>query len=138
NDWLVLMPMFRDGKLIGWSSMFGHMTDIGGSVPSSMPTGASQIFEEGIIIPPVKIYSRGKLQEETFNLILRNCRMPQWNKSDFKSLVAGCRVAERRCNEICDRFGTDVFVAAMKSLLDRNYRAMDSLIQSSIPDEKQY
>src|SRR5699024_2489136 len=59
NDWLVLMPMFREGRLIGWASMFGHMTDIGGSVPGSLPTGAAQIYEEGIVIPPVKIYKKG-------------------------------------------------------------------------------
>ncbi|WP_421717289.1 hydantoinase B/oxoprolinase family protein [Algiphilus sp.] len=138
NDWLVLMPMFREGRLIGWASMFGHMTDVGGGVPSSMPVGASQIFQEGIIIPPVKIYRRGELQEEILELILRNCRLPQWNKSDFKSLVAACRVAERRCNEICDRFGTDRFIAAMRSLLDRNYQAMDHLISHNLPEDKLY
>lgn len=138
NDWLVLMPMFRDGRLIGWASMFGHMTDIGGGVPSSMPVGASEIYQEGIIIPPVKIYRRGELQEEILELILRNCRLPQWNKSDFKSLVAACRVAERRCNEICDRFGTDTFIAAMRALLDRNYRAMDHLIRHNLPEKKLY
>ncbi|MES1943908.1 hydantoin utilization protein B [Salinisphaera sp. PC39] len=136
NDWLVLMPMFREGRLIGWASMFGHMTDIGGGVPSSMPVGASQIYQEGIIIPPVKIYRRGELQEEILDLILRNCRLPQWNKSDFKSLVAACRVAERRCNEICDRFGTDTFIAGMRALLDRNYQAMDHLIRHNLPADQ--
>ncbi len=137
NDWLVLMPIFRDGRLIGWASMFGHMTDIGGGVPSSMPVGATQIYQEGIIIPPVKIYRQGELQEEILSLILRNCRLPQWNKSDLKSLIAGCRVAERRCNEICDRFGVDTFIAAMGELLDRNHRAMDVLIQNNIPEQRQ-
>lgn len=138
NDWLVLMPMFRDGRLIGWASMFGHMTDIGGSVPGSLPTGASQIYQEGIIIPPVKIYEKGQLNHQILSLVLRNCRLPQWNKSDLSSLVAACRVAERRCNEICDRFGVDTFIAAMGELLDRNYRAMDQLIQTNIPEKKQY
>lgn len=138
NDWLVLMPIFREGRLIGWASMFGHMTDIGGGVPSSMPVGATEIYQEGIIIPPVKIYRKGELQEEVLNLILRNCRMPQWNKSDLKSLIAACRVAERRCNEICERFGTDTFIAAMGELLDRNYRAMDHLIRHNLPERRLY
>ena len=53
NDWLVLMPIFRDGRLLAWTAMFGHMTDIGGKVPGSLPTDARQIYEEGIVIPPV-------------------------------------------------------------------------------------
>lgn len=138
NDWLVLMPMFRDGRLIGWASMFGHMTDIGGRTPGSLPTGATEIFQEGIVIPPVKIYKRGALQEDVLELILRNCRIPDWNRSDLKSLIAACRVANRRCNEICARFGVDTYIAAMGELLDRNYRAMDQLIRNNISDKPQY
>lgn len=136
NDWLVLMPMFRDGRLIGWASMFGHMTDVGGDVPGSMPSNATQIFQEAIVIPPVKIYRKGELQEDVLDLILRNCRIPEWNRSDLKSLIAALRVANRRCNEICDRFGDDTFIAAMQSLLDRNYKAMDQLISNNIPEKR--
>lgn len=137
NDWLVLMPMFREGRLIGWASMFGHMTDVGGMSPGSLPTGATENFQEGVVIPPVKIYRKGELQEDVLNLILRNCRIPQWNNSDLKSLIAACRVAERRCNEICNRFGVDTYLSAMQDLLARNYRAMDQLIQTNIPEHKQ-
>ena len=51
-----MMPIFLDGRLISWAAMFGHMTDVGGKVPGSLPTDAKMIYEEGIIIPPVKIY----------------------------------------------------------------------------------
>jgi N-methylhydantoinase B len=138
NDWLVLMPMFREGRLIGWASMFGHMTDVGGRSPGSLPSDATQLYQEAVVIPPVKIYRKGELQEDILELILRNCRMPDWNRSDLKSLIAACRVANLRCNEICERFGTDTFIAAMQELLDRNHRAMSQLFRNSISEEPQY
>jgi N-methylhydantoinase B len=69
NDWLMLMPIYKDGRIIAWSAMFGHMTDIGGKVPGSLPTDARQIYEEGIVVPPVKIFQGGKLQED----VLASC-----------------------------------------------------------------
>ena len=137
NDWLVLLPVFKDGRLIAWGAMFGHMTDIGGKVPGSLPTDARQIYEEGIVVPPVKIYRRGELQDELLKVILHNCRLPHWNRSDFNAIVAACRTAGRRCVELSRRFGDDVFYSAMEDLLDRNRRAMHALIQQSIPARKQ-
>ena len=138
NDWLTLMPIFRDGRLIAWAAMFGHMTDIGGKVPGSLPTDAAQLFEEGIQIPPIKLYEKGKLNKPVLDLILRNCRLPDWNRSDINAIVAALRLAERRVHEIADRFGDDVFVAAMAEMLDRNKRAMSAIIQMVIPEQKQY
>ena len=120
NDWLVLIPIYKDKRLIGWSAMFGHMTDIGGKVPGSLPTDARQIFEEGIVIPPTKIYQQGVLQEDLLNLILHNCRLPHWNRSDFNAIVAACRTAEKRCIELSNRFGDDIFFSAMDELIARN------------------
>jgi N-methylhydantoinase B len=137
NDWLVLVPVFKDGRLIAWTAMFGHMTDIGGKVPGSLPTDARQIFEEGIVVPPVKIYRKGELQSDLLNLILHNCRLPHWNRSDFNAIVAACRTGARRCVELAGRFGDDVFHSAMEDMLERNRRAMAQLIQQSIPERKQ-
>ena len=60
NDWFVLVPIFFEDELVGWSSQFGHQMDAGGRLPGSLPTGATTIFEEGIIIPPLKIVERGR------------------------------------------------------------------------------
>ncbi len=136
NDWLVLMPIHKDGRMISWVAMFGHVTDVGGKVPGSLPTDARQIFEEGVIIPPVKIYKRGVLQEDILDLILRNCRLPQWNRSDLNAILAACRLAGRRTIELAERFGDDVYYSALEELLDRNRRAMRELIRTIIPEEK--
>jgi N-methylhydantoinase B len=136
-DWLVLMPIYKEGRVIGWAAMFGHMTDSGGRVPGSMPTDAQQIYEEGIIIPPLKLYTKGVLQSDILNLILHNCRMAQWNRSDLNALIAGCRLAATRVTELSTRFGDDVYFSALNELLDRTKRAVRELLLANIPEEKQ-
>ena len=136
NDWLILLPIFRDERLVAWASHFGHQTDIGGKVPGSLPTDATSIFEEGIRIPPVKIYKKGAYQEDLVDLVIHQVRMPEWCRSDLAALVASCRMAERRVAEMCDRFGDDMFVAASEELLARNHRAMKQLIGTSIGEDK--
>ena len=138
NDWLTMMPIYIDGRLVAWGAMFGHMTDIGGKVPGSLPTDAAQLFEEGVQVPPVKIYRKGVLNEEILELILRNCRLPEWNRSDFNAIIAALRMAERRVVENCKRFGVDEFVTAMDEMLDRNKRAMGTILKQVIPEQKQY
>ena len=137
NDWLILRPIFKDGRLLSWSAMFGHMTDVGGKVPGSLPTDAKQIFEEGIRVPPLKIYERDELKSEILELILHNCRLPQWNRSDFNAIVAAVRTAEKRVIELAGRFGDDVYFTALDSLLERNRRAMAKLIRDTVPTKKQ-
>jgi N-methylhydantoinase B len=136
NDWLVLVPVFREGAVIGWSAMFGHMTDVGGKVPGSLPTDATSIFEEGVIIPPMKLYRGGELQSEALELVLNQVRMKEWNRSDLNAIVAACRTAAKRLDELCTRFGTDVYLAVLDALLDRNLRAMRQLIQTTISEDK--
>jgi len=138
NDWLTVMPIFKGGRHVGWAAMFGHMTDIGGKVPGSLPTDAAQLFEEGVQVPPVKIYRRGVLNQEVLDMVLRNCRLPEWNLSDFNAIVAALRMAERRVHEMCDRFGVDEFIAAMGEMLDRNKRAMGAIIKMVIPEKRAY
>jgi N-methylhydantoinase B len=136
-DWLVLQPIYyRDGRLVGWGAMFGHMSDSGGKVPGTLPTDATSIFEEGVIIPPVKLYRKGVLQEDLLTLALNQVRLPQWNRSDLNAIVAACRTAERRVIEMCDRFGVDTFVSALDAALERNRRAMGELIRRTVPEEE--
>ena len=136
NDQLIIVPVYRAGRIISWAAMFGHMTDIGGKVPGSLPTDAASIFEEGMRLPPVKLYRKGELQEDILKIATNQSRMPEWYKADLHAIVASCRVAALRVNEICERFGDDVFVSAMDELLGRNHRAMKHLIQTAIGEDK--
>ena len=134
-DWVVLVPVFKDGRHIAWSAMFGHMSDNGGMVPGSIPIKATTIYQEGIRIPPTKLYKKGVLQEDVLELILHNVRMPQWNRFDLNALVAACKTAARRCVEIAERFGDDVLATTMDVMLKRNYDAMKHIIENFVPEE---
>ncbi len=134
NDWLVVMPIFHDGRIVGWSAMFGHMSDVGGKTPSSMPTDARTIFEEGVIIPPFKLYRKGVLSEDPLRIILNQVRQPDWNRADLNGIVAACRTASRRVQEMCDRFGPDTYASALDALLERNHRAMKALLEMIFAD----
>ncbi len=137
NDWLVLVPIFHEDELVGFSSMFGHMMDCGGSVPCSMPTAATSIFAEGIRIPPVKIYDKGELNRAALSIIMNNTRTPEMNYSDLMAIIAGCRTGEKRVVEICDRFGKETYKQACEALLERTNRAMRKLIVQNLPEEPQ-
>lgn len=135
-DWLILVPIFKNDRIINWSAMFGHMSDVGGKVPGSLPVDAGSIYEEGIRIPPIKIYKKGVLSEDVLEVILHNVRMPSWNRSDLNAIIAACRVAGRRCVELAERFGDDVFFSALSMMLDRNYVAMKEIIRMVVPETK--
>ncbi len=134
-DWLVLVPVFKDGRHIAWAAMFGHMSDNGGMVPGSIPIQATTIYQEGIRIPPTKLYKKGELQSDILELILHNVRIPQWNRFDLNALVAACNTAARRCVELAERFGDDVFHSTMDIMLERNHLAMKHIIEMFIPEE---
>jgi len=135
NDWLVLLPVFKDGRLIAYTSMFGHQSDIGGKVVGSMPINARSIFEEGVRIPPVKIWKKGEYNDDLMKLVMHQTRKPDWCAADLNALIASCRVAARRVVEMAERFGDDVYVSATQELLARNHRAMKTLLSQAVSEE---
>ncbi|AOF99851.1 hydantoinase B/oxoprolinase family protein [Blastomonas sp. RAC04] len=135
NDWLVLLPVFKDGRLLAYTAMFGHQSDIGGKVPGSMPIDATNIFQEGVRIPPVKIWKKSVYNEDLVKLVLHQSRTPAWCAADLNALIASCRVAARRVIEMSERFGVDTYVSATQELLARNHRAMKVLLSQAISEE---
>jgi len=137
-DWIVLVPVFKDGRHLAWTAMFGHMSDNGGMVPGSIPVKATSIYQEGIRIRPTKLYKKGEMQQDLLELILHNVRTPEWNRFDLNALVAACRTAARRCVEMADRFGDEIFDSTMQIMLERNLHAMGQIIQMIVPEEPAY
>ncbi|KAA1193432.1 hydantoinase B/oxoprolinase family protein [Pseudohalioglobus sediminis] len=137
-DWLVLKPVFKNGRHIAWTAMFGHMSDNGGMVPGSIPIEATTIYQEGIRIPPIKLYKKGELQADVLELILHNVRTQQWNRFDLNALVAACNTAARRVLELTERFSDDVLHTTMGIMLDRNKAAMTAIINMVVPEEPRY
>ncbi len=134
-DWTILVPIFKDGRHMAWAAMFGHMSDNGGMVPGSIPIGADSIYQEGIRIPPTKLYKKGVLQSDLLELILHNVRTSNWNRFDLNALVAACNTAAKRCAEMAERFGDDIFYSTMEIMLERNHMAMKAIIEMIVPEQ---
>lgn len=134
NDHLILVPIFYQGQRIGFSSMFGHLMDVGGPVAGSMPVTATSIFGEGIRIPPIKLYRRGVENKDVIRLLLNNTRTPTENYSDIQAIIAGCRVGAKRVINLCERFGLETYQAATDALLERTKRMMAHLIVKNLPE----
>ncbi len=134
-DWLVLVPIDYEGRRLGYTSMFGHMLDVGGTVPGSMAATAKSIWDEGLRIPPVKLFAGGELNRELLRVILRNSRTPEMNEADLFAIVAACRTGAARVCEVCDRFGVETYLAASDAMLARTREAMGRIIRTYIPEE---
>ncbi|KAM3072059.1 hypothetical protein ACMFMG_008520 [Clarireedia jacksonii] len=136
NDVIVLLPIHFKGELVGWAANFGHMTDVGGKVPGSMSINATSIFEDGLQIPTVKLYSQGVYNTALVDVFCRNSRQPDWFRSDLTALVAACRTAALRVCELNERFGPNVYRASCNELLARNRSGILKLIDTQIGDEE--
>ena len=134
-DWLVLVPIDYRGRRIGYTSMFGHMLDVGGSVPGSMAATAKSIWDEGLRIPPVKLFEAGTFNRQLLKVILGNSRTPEMNEADLLAIVAACRTGAQRVVELCDRVGVETYLEACAALLDRTREAMRTIIRRYVPEE---
>ncbi len=133
NDVTIVYPVFREGKLIFFPAVRAHWSDVGGMVPGSMSGKATDIYQEGIRIPPMKIVEAGKTNEAVLELMLANMRVPEERLGDFNASLAACRVAERRINEICDKYGVDTLLQASRMDIDRAETRMRACI-AALPD----
>jgi N-methylhydantoinase B len=113
------VPVFHEGRVVAFIQAFGHHDDIGGRVPGSMPGTARSVFEEGLAVPPVKLYSAGVLNEAVFTIIKRNTRVPEMLAADIDSEVQACVMGARRMAELFARFGAGTVEACFQAILDK-------------------
>lgn len=118
-DFCVVVPIFSDGRLIGFAQLFGHCNDVGGKMSGSWSLTATTVFEEGIQVPPIKLYARGVRNEDVWKVILRNSRYPDDLRGDIDAFVGATRIIQRRVVELCRRYGTDVVEAGFYRIMDR-------------------
>jgi N-methylhydantoinase B len=137
NDVTIIYPVFRDSRLIFFPAVRAHWADVGGMVPGSMSGKATEIYQEGIRIPPLKILEGGRLNEAALDLLLANMRVPDERLGDFQASLSACRVAETRIHEICARYGLDTLLEAVRLDLDRAEARMRASI-GALPDATRY
>lgn len=113
NDMVLAAPVFHDGRLVAWVSNIAHWNDVGGNVPGSMSTDATEIFQEGIRIPAVKLFDEGRENRAVFDILAVNTRLPDYLRGDLWAGIAGLRIGERRVLELVAKYGADTFEAAV-------------------------
>ena len=127
------MPCFVDGQLLGFLCNIAHHADIGGMTPGSMAGGMSEIYQEGLRIPLVRLFTAGELNQDIFDLLLLNVRVPHERRGDYFAQVAACRLGSRRLNELALRYGAETHTAAFAAIMDRTENRLRSGI-TQIPD----
>ena len=117
-DLQLVRPYFHDGHIVaaGWS--FVHTADIGGMVPSSIAPDLDELYQEGLIIPPLKIVEQGVLNDDFLTLYRSNCRMPEPNIGDIKAMLVALETGARRVDELIAAHGIGTFMTAQKDLVD--------------------
>ena len=111
-DLCTTVPIFHGDRLIGFSQVFGHHDDVGGSVPGSLPVHATDSWMEGVLIPPIKLYDKGKLNEAAFRIITRNSRLSEHLAGDMDAEIGAARLGSRRIVALAERYGVDTLEAA--------------------------
>ena len=101
-----------------------HVSEIGGSVPGSFASEATEIFQEGLRVPPVKIKRRGEDNDDVWKLLLANVRTPRENYGDYRALIAAIDLGERRLGEIIRKYGKETFQHCCEDLLDYSEKRM--------------
>ncbi len=127
------MPVFVDGDLLGFVCNIAHHADIGGMSPGSMAGGMTEIYQEGLRIPVIKLFRQGVLDQDLFDLILLNVRVIEERRGDYNAQFAALRLAHRRLGEIVDRFGIDTVDAVFDGIISRTFARMKQSI-AGIPD----
>lgn len=118
NDIVVAMPVFAGDRLIAWTANIAHNSDVGGKSPGSLSADATEIFQEGLRLPAVKMISRGEPIKPVFDIIKVNSRMPDYLEGDLWAAIASVRIGARRLAEIATKYGVDTFGNAMDSFME--------------------
>jgi len=123
-DITVVAPVYAEGRHIAYVATRAHHADVGGMEPGSMPGNSHEIYQEGLVIPAVKLYRRGELQDDVMRLILANVRTPEERRGDLNAQLASLRIGERRIRELAQRYGADLVTAGFEAILDYTERRM--------------
>jgi N-methylhydantoinase B len=133
-DLCTTIPIFHGERLIGFSQVFGHHDDVGGSVPGSLPVHATDSWMEGLLIPPIKLYENGKRNEAAFRIIVRNSRLSEHLMGDLDAEQGAARLGSRRIAALADRYGVDALEEAFDQILQNTAEIFRREILPAIND----
>ena len=127
------MPVFIDGQLTAFVCNLAHHADIGGMAPGSMAGGMSEIYQEGLRIPVIKLFRKGLLCQDVLDILLLNVRVPVERRGDYFAQIAACRLGERRLQELAERYDRQTLGTAFEAILERTEERIRDAV-ASIPD----
>jgi N-methylhydantoinase B len=130
---MTMMPIFRDDELLGFAGNIGHVAEVGGKAPGSFASDATEVYQEGLRLPPVKLFERGRYNEQVWRIILANHRTPKNTWGDFHAMAGALRVGERRVRALCDRYDVDTVTRGAAKLIDYSERRLRAEI-AKLPD----
>jgi len=137
NDVTLIYPVFAGDRLIFFPAVREHWADVGGAVPGSLSGTATEIYQEGVRIPPIKLVERGRVNKAAMDLLLSNMRVPDERLGDFHAGMAACHTAEKRIHELVERYGIDTLLDAVRINIGRSEARMRAQI-ARLPDGEYY
>jgi N-methylhydantoinase B len=133
NDVRLVRPLMREGKVFAWLASVGHWLDVGGNVPGNFNAKATESFQEGFRIPPVKLMRGGVIQQDIVDILGANSRVPQSNWGDLNGQINALDLGERRLHALLDEYGAETINAALAALSERAEKLMRANI-AALPD----
>jgi N-methylhydantoinase B len=118
SDVAQIMPIFYDGEVVAFSANKGHWTEVGGMAAGSWTTDSTEIYQEGLQFPCIKLFKRGEIDQSLVDLIAANVRTPEMTLGDMYAQAASVRLGAMRFQEMCDRYGLELVQAGIEALLD--------------------
>jgi len=132
-DIRIAVPLFYKDRLVGFSANLAHHADVGGMVPGSMPSTSTELVQEGIIIPCVKLYEKGLLNKGILDILLRNVRTPDEREGDLKAQIAASQLGQKRIGEVIEKIGLDHWSLYKEEVLNYSERLMRVRIREKLP-----
>ncbi|MCW2724691.1 MAG: hydantoinase B/oxoprolinase family protein [Frankiales bacterium] len=133
-DLCVTVPVFFDGEVVAFVQAFGHHDDIGGACPGSMPSKATEIYQEGLMVPPIKLWDQGVPNQAALTIMTRNSRMPDSLAADLDAECSACLMGSRRLTELFERYGRETVEACFDAIIDKTTETYRREILTKIPD----
>ena len=128
NDVAVYKPIFIEGELVGWAAVKGHQADIGGNVRGGYNPNATEVWQEALRIPPVKVYEKGQLRKDVWDLIFANIRL-DIVQHDMRAQMGACTVGERRMQDCLKKYGIERFASHKIALFDASRKMIEAEIE---------
>ncbi len=133
NDVVFMKPVFAQAQLVGWTVNIAHWNDVSGKSPGSMSADATEIFQEGIRIPAVRIFEKDEPIQSLLDVIITNSRMPDFVRGDMWAQIAALRLGSKRIVELVEKYGLSTYLSAVSQYLDHGEQVAMKTIQQ-LPD----